>query len=96
MENKRLMELLGLAKRANCLVSGEILWTAIRNHKVNLVIANRYMGENNKKKLNDKCSFYNIRLCFIDDFASFSKPIGLGNRQMIGIANAGIAKLIEL
>jgi ribosomal protein L7Ae-like RNA K-turn-binding protein len=96
MENKRLVEVLGLARRANCLVSGESLWKAIKNNQVNVVVANNLIGNNNRKKLIDKCSFYSIRLLFVDHFEEISKSIGLDNRQMVGVANAGIAKLIEL
>ena len=59
----KVMGMLGLAKRARCLVSGEekVLDT-VRSRKSGAVILARDASDNTKKKFHDKCSYYGIRV----------------------------------
>lgn len=49
--------ILGLAARARKTATGEIVYTQLRARHVHLLILAEDIGDNAKKKLNDKCSF---------------------------------------
>ena len=52
--------ILGLAARARKTATGEIVYTQLRARHVHLLILAEDIGDNAKKKLNDKCSFYKV------------------------------------
>lgn len=55
-----------LAWKAGKVVTGDRLIPAIQNQEVYLVIVSSKCGNNRKKKLMDKCKFYEIPLWEID------------------------------
>lgn len=56
------VQLLQLAIKAGKTVSGDRLIPAIQSQTVCLVLMNRTCGNNRKKKLRNKCAFYQIPL----------------------------------
>lgn len=70
MKNSQaILQLIGLSTRARKLISGtDTVLRAIRSQKASLVLIATDTGDATKKKITDKCRFYNISYD-----ASFSK-----------------------
>lgn len=93
-QSKGLLSKLGLARRANKIVSGETLLAHIRQQKVFLVIIAEDASARTKKQLSNKCTFYNITYYISHSIAELSNAIGQKNRVAIGITEPGFVKLI--
>ena len=73
---------------------GETLIEDIRKNKVFTVIISTDMGETSKKKIVDKCTFYQIPYFTILDKDSLSRAVGKGNISSVGIKSIGGANKI--
>ena len=80
--------LLGLAKRARRMISGEILFKSFAKGGIYLIVMADDIGDNAKKKLMDKCTYYKIPYVFMDkvDMAEV-----MSNRKAVGITDKGFA-----
>ncbi|MDD9139113.1 MULTISPECIES: L7Ae/L30e/S12e/Gadd45 family ribosomal protein [Fructobacillus] len=94
-KTKEMIQVLGLARRANKLVlgSGPTL-KAIQNQTARVVFFPKDGGASQHKKFSDKSQFYQVT--FIDDLTrdEISQSIGL-NRSVLAISDAGFAKKIK-
>lgn len=93
----KVLNLLGLAQRAGKLVSGdETVVKNIRQKKVKLVLVCQDASDNTKKKISDKCQFYQVR--YIEAFTSEELSHALGKKRYVcGLTESGFAKkIIEL
>ncbi len=94
----KLLNLLGIAKRAGKLTAGEEKTIdSIRSQTAKLVFVAADAGENTRKKVKDKCSYYNIPL--IDKYSNteLSQATGSPNRVVLSIADSGFGKkMLEL
>ena len=86
--------ILGLAARARKTATGEIVYTQLRARHVHLLILAEDIGDNAKKKLNDKCSFYKVPCVYMDG-ALMNMAIGDRNRKAIAILDKGFAEKIK-
>lgn len=92
---QKILNLLGLARRANQLISGEgMVIDAIRKGTPHLVIVAEDASENTKKKLSDKSHYYRIPIVFFADSLCLSQAIGQ-KRSVIAICDAGFANKIK-
>lgn len=95
INNNKVLSLLGLAKRANKVVTGQdIVLKNVRNNKVNLVFVASDSGKNTLKKFTDKCNFYQIDIDTTFSKQDLSDAIG-SKRSIIGIADYGFAKKMK-
>lgn len=86
MKDVAWLNTLGLITRARKLVTGEeLVVKAIQKKKVYLVIVSEDASHNTKKKLQDKCNFYNVPLYFKGDREIIGRAIGKVERVVIGI-----------
>lgn len=94
--NKRqIINLLGLARRAQQVVSGEAtVLKAIQTQSARLVFLAKDAGPATSKKFNDKCSFYNVALDQSFTKLELSQAIGQ-SRTVIGITQSGFARKFE-
>lgn len=92
------VSLLGLCARARKLVTGEeLVIKGVRKKNVYLVIAANDASDGTKKKLQDKCNFYNIPLKFIADRDMIGSAIGKHGRVVVGVIDKGFAgKLLSI
>lgn len=74
---------------------GETLIEDIRKNKVFTVIISSDTGETSKKKIVDKCKFYQIPYFIILDKISLSKAVGKGHISSVGIKSIGGANKIR-
>ncbi|OIJ09944.1 50S ribosomal protein L7 [Anaerobacillus arseniciselenatis] len=98
MKQPQWFSLLGLAARARKLVTGEELVVKdIRKKNVHLVIVANDASDLTKKKLQDKCKFYNVTLKFVADRQELGMAIGKHERVVIGVTDQGFAqKLLSI
>ncbi|MCM0600282.1 ribosomal L7Ae/L30e/S12e/Gadd45 family protein [Periweissella ghanensis] len=91
----KVLQLLGLARRAGALITGEeMVLKAVRNHKAHLVLIASDTGKSTFKKITDKASFYNVAVIADYDRATLSDATGMA-RSIYAINNAGFAKKIK-
>jgi len=95
MNREKVIQYLGLCKKAHKTVSGEeAVVENIRKNRVYLVFLASDTKENTTKKVSDKSKFYNVKL--IKDFNTeeLNRAIGTNNRKVIGIKDKNFAKMI--
>ncbi|WP_179395533.1 L7Ae/L30e/S12e/Gadd45 family ribosomal protein [Lacticaseibacillus absianus] len=92
MTKDQALNLLGLAKRANRLTSGEaFVLGAIRDQSARLVLVASDASANTKKKFTDKSSFYEIPL--VDSLTTMELSHAIGaKRSLIAVCDSGFAK----
>lgn len=93
MQNRqKLLNLLGLARRAGKLVTGEeLVLNAIRSGKASLVFFASDGGESSKKKFTDKTNSYKIAFSKTFTRQELGDATGLA-RTVIAVADQGFAK----
>lgn len=90
--DEKTLNLLGLARRAGKLVTGEALTiAAIRKGKVKFVFLASDAGSAVTKKIHNQCAYYQAGLNDAFNRASLSGAIGQA-RTVIGITDAGFAQ----
>ena len=94
MENK-VLNLLGLALRANKLVSGEdIVIDAMRKKKAKLVFLASDASPKTIDKFETKCFYYKVELNMMFNTEELSKSIGK-SRKILAIIDDGFYKSIK-
>ncbi len=89
------ISLIGIAKRAGKVVSGEFSTEkAIKEKKAKLVIVAEDASDNTKKLFTNKTNFYKVPLVFYGDKDSLGHGIGCEMRTSIGILDEGLANAI--
>lgn len=87
--------MLGLARRARKLVSGDTLLKSIQNKSAKLVIIADDASENTKKKYIDKCTFYHVPYVMVESVANLSQAIGEYNKVAVAITDEGFAQKLQ-
>ncbi|KRN88625.1 YlxQ-related RNA-binding protein [Ligilactobacillus ceti] len=93
MENRqKVLNLLGLAKRAGKLVTGEeLVLKQIRNGQARLVLLASDCGMSTMKKISNKCDSYAVNI--ITEFTKQELSIAIGqSRTVIAVNDAGFSK----
>lgn len=86
-------QFLGLAMRAKKLVTGEeLVVKSISNKQVALVILAGDASANTRKKLQDKCTTYDIPIRLYADRNRLGHCIGKEQRVVIGVKDGGFAR----
>ena len=96
MENKqKILNLLGLARRAGKVVAGEeMVLKQLRKQKLALVLVASDCGLATRKKITDKCQSYQVNLC--EQFTKIELSIAIGQkRSIIALNDVGFAKKIQ-
>lgn len=96
MQNKqKLLGLLGLARRAGKLVTGEdMVLAAIRKGKVNLVFFAQDGGQSTKKKFTDKTNSYDVAFTTALTRQEIADATGMA-RSLIAVADRGFARKMQ-
>ncbi len=98
MNEKKLLQLLGLALRAGKLASGEFATeNAIKEGKAYLVIVAEDASDNTRKLFTDKCSYYKVPIRTAGQKESLGRALGKAERASIAVLEEGFArKIMEL
>lgn len=93
MKNSQWELLLGLANRAQKVISGEALvLKEIRSGRAKLVLLSEDASLNTKKKLQDKCLHYNVTLYYVANRELLGHAIGKEARVTVALLDEGFAK----
>ncbi len=92
------MSLLGLANRARKIISGEeLVLKEVRNGKAKLVLLSKDASENTRKKISDKCRYYEVPMVLVENREQLGSSIGKDARVVVAIMDIGFSKkLIEM
>ncbi len=92
MKNK-ILGLLGICARSRNIILGEFVLKEISEEVIVFLASDA--GNNLKKKIKDKVSFYNALL--VEDFTTdeLSKAIGKSNRKVVLIKEQGFVKTFK-
>ena len=93
--NQKVLNLLGLAKKAGKLITGEdSVIMGLQNKSIKMVFVANDASSQTLDKFDKKCFFYNVECitCFSCD--ELSSAIG-ADRKIIGLTDAGFTKAIK-
>ena len=90
-----MISMIGLAKRAGKLVSGEFSTEqAVKKGLARLVIVAADASDNTKKLFSDKCTYYEVPIIITKDKDNLGRAIGKEFRASIGILDESFAQAI--
>ncbi|MBA4536230.1 YlxQ family RNA-binding protein [Bacillus aquiflavi] len=97
MQNKWL-SLLGLANRAQKVISGEeLVLKEVRSGRAKLVILSLDASINTTKKITDKCKSYHVPCTSVENRYLLGQAIGKEARVVVAVLDKGFAKkLLEM
>ncbi len=81
--------------RARSVALGDRVLISIQNKKAAFVIIAADCGQNQRKKLCDKCTFYEIPYVIVESSTMIEEAIGQYNRKSVAILDKGFAKSIQ-
>ncbi len=94
--SEKLLGLIGLAKRAGKVSSGEFICKqSIKSKKAKLVIIARDASSNTKKSIKNSCAFYKVKYIECATMQDLGKFTGGGERAVISINDENLAKAIK-
>src|SRR5690606_30675764 len=92
MEHEKFFQLLGLANQARKVISGvEMVMNEVRKRTAKLVILSNDDSRSTKKKIQDKCDFYNVNVVEIGDRVRLGQSIGKEQRVTLAVLDEGFA-----
>ncbi len=95
MKPDKLQSMIGLAKKAGKLVSGEFASEAsVKKSEAHLVIVATDASDNTKKLFNDKCTFYNVPIIEVLTKEELGHCIGDEYRAVAAVLDKGLADAI--
>lgn len=96
-ENKKWQSILGLARRARKIVSGEeTVIRTLRNRQAKAVIMARDASGRTQKTVADKCRYYKVPLLIVENRDLLGEAIGEPSRVLVAVTDAGFAERIAL
>lgn len=91
------LQFLGLAKRAGKVVLGEQqIIKEIQHKKAHLILLASDIGEQTRKRITNKCQFYDIPYVVVDDRQTLSQAIGATDRVAVAIMDNGFARKLTM
>ena len=96
MKQNKALSMLGLAKRAGKVVSGEFgVEKAVRSGRACLVLVAEDASANTRKNFTDMCTYYKLPLIFIGTKETLGHAIGCEMRASVAVTDRGLAQSIE-
>ncbi len=95
MKRDSVLSLLGIAKKAGKLVSGEVQTeSAVKSGRANLVIISREASENTKKKFQNMSSWNRVPIQFYGTREELGAATGSGYRAVLAVLDEGLAEAV--
>ncbi|MFJ6207683.1 YlxQ family RNA-binding protein [Lysinibacillus sp. NPDC092081] len=96
MINQAVHNLLGIAARARKVISGEeLVVKEVRNGNAKLVLLANDASKNSNKKIQDKCTYYNVEYHVIGDRYDLGHATGKEARVALAITDKGFASKLS-
>lgn len=94
--NANYLNIVGLAYRARkCSTGEDTIVKDVQSRRAKLVLIANDVGIQTKKKLTDKCAYYNVTCIEVDDRAILGQAMGKQERVAVAILDAGFANKLE-
>ena len=91
----KLLQMIGMAKRAGKLVSGGFLSEkAIKSGESRLIVLSRDISDESRKSITDSCKYHNVKYIEYADREQLGKIIGGGERTVVSINDSGFAEAV--
>lgn len=95
LKGNKVLSLLGLAKRAGKVASGEFSTeTAVKAAKAYLVIVSEEASDNTKKKFSNMCTYYKVPIHFYGSKEELGRCIGQEFRASLAVMDPGFSEAI--
>lgn len=95
MKTDKILGMIGLAKKAGRLVSGEFMTEeVIKDGAAQLVIIASDVSENTRKKFTNSCSYYHVPIREYSDKETLGHAIGKEFRASLAVTDKGLAQAI--
>jgi ribosomal protein L7Ae-like RNA K-turn-binding protein len=92
MNSSNWTSFLGLANRARKCISGEeLVIKEIQRKKAKLVLLSEDASENTRKRIQDKCKFYEVDLRSVPSRYELGNAIGKEQRVVVAVNDQGFA-----
>lgn len=96
MQSDRILSMLGLAKKAGKVASGEFSTEkAVKSKGAYLVVVSEEASDNTKKKFRNMCSFYQVPMYLYASKEALGKAVGCQFRASLAVLDEGFAKSLE-
>lgn len=96
MKGNKVLSLLGLAKRAGKVVSGEFSTeAAVKSGKAFLVLVSQEASDNTKKKFHNMCTYYEVPVAFYGSKEELGRCIGQEFRASLAVTDPGFSEAIK-
>ena len=96
MNNSKIYSLLGIARKAGKITSGEFsVETALKSRKSVLVVIAADASDNTKKKFRNMCDFREVPWFECGTRIELGQCIGCGSRSVVSISDEGLAAAIK-
>lgn len=96
MQRNNALSMLGLATKAGRTVTGEFSTeNAIKEGTACIVIVAKDASANTKKKFQNMCHYYHVKIREFSDKISLGKACGKEFRATLAVTDVGFAKAIE-
>lgn len=93
--NERALNLIGLAQRANKLISGEdLVLKTIRSNQAKLVFIASNASDNARKQFLNKCEYYNIPIVSTFSREQLSRALGK-DRTVCALTDGGFVQSLQ-
>lgn len=93
--NKKVLNLIGLATKAQKTVSGEFSTEkAVKSLKARLVIVSEEASDNTRKMFTNMCTYYKVPIYFFGNKEELGHAMGKEIRASLAILDDGFAKAI--
>lgn len=91
----KLLQMIGMAKRAGKLVSGGFLSDkAIKSGESRLIVLSHDISDESRKSITDSCKYYNVKYIEYADREQLGKITGGGERTVVSINDSGFAEAV--
>lgn len=92
-DKKKVLSLIGLAKRARKVVSGEFSTEkSVKSGRAHLVIVSEEASDNTKKMFANMCAYYKVPICLFGTKDELGHAMGQEFRASLSVEDAGFAK----
>lgn len=88
----KVLSLLGIARRANKTVFGEVILERFKDREIKYVFIADDASDKTKDRYLKKCRYYQVAYCLDYDTDQLDRAIGRTNVKTIGITDEGFAK----
>lgn len=93
VDSKKLLSLIGLARRARKVVSGEFSTErSVKSGRSHLVIVSEEASENTKKMFTNMCTHYKVPIYLFGSKDELGHAMGQEFRASLSVEDAGFAK----